>query len=64
MGVEACIRRGVDAGALRADLDPAVSAVLVHSFVLGVSTHLLDGVPPAALHSAADLLLGGLRRPS
>ncbi|TFD94823.1 TetR/AcrR family transcriptional regulator [Cryobacterium lactosi] len=63
-GIEACIRRGVDAGAIPADLDPAVSAILVHSFVLGISTQLLDGVPPAGLHAAADLLLDGLRRPS
>ena len=63
-GIEACIRRGVVVGAIRADLDPAALAVLVHSFVLGVSTQLLDGVPPAALHSTADLLLNGLRRPS
>lgn len=63
-GIEACIRRGVDAGELPADLDPAVSGILVHSFVLGVSTQLLDGVPPAALHTAADLLLNGLRRSS
>lgn len=63
-GIEACIRRGVDAGAIPADRDPAVSAILVHSFVLGISTELLDGVPPAALHAAADRLLNDLRRPS
>jgi TetR/AcrR family transcriptional repressor for divergent bdcA len=63
-GIEACIRRGVDAGAIPTDLDPAVSAILVHSFVLGISTQLLDGVPPAGLHAAADLLLDGLRRTS
>lgn len=62
-GIEACIRRGIDAGEFRSDLDPATSAILVHSFVLGVSTQLLDGVPPAALHAAADLLLNGLHRP-
>ncbi|MBB5640524.1 TetR/AcrR family transcriptional regulator [Cryobacterium roopkundense] len=62
-GIEACIRRGVDTGANRADLDPAISAVMVHSFVLGVSTQLIDGVPPAALHAAADLLLNGFHRP-
>jgi TetR/AcrR family transcriptional repressor for divergent bdcA len=60
-GLEACIRRGVDTGSLRADLDPAVLAVLVHSFVVGVSTQLVDGVPPAALHNAADLLVDDLR---
>lgn len=63
-GIEACIRRGADAGAIRADLDPAASAILVHSFVLGVATQLLDGVPPAALHAATELLLNSLRRPS
>jgi len=51
---------GVDSGAVRVDLDPAISAIVVHSFGLGVSTQLLDGVPPAALHAAADLLLTGL----
>jgi AcrR family transcriptional regulator len=63
VGVEACVRRGVGTGIFRVDLDPAVAAVAVHSFVLGVSTQLLDGVPPAALHSAAELLLDGLRCP-
>lgn len=63
-GIEACIRRGADAGAIRADLDPAASAILVHSFVLGVATQLLDGVPPTALHAATELLLNSLRRPS
>lgn len=60
-GIEACIRRAVDSVVIRSDFDPAASAILVHSFVLGVSTQLLDGVPPAALHTAADLLLNGLR---
>lgn len=64
VGVEACVRRGVGTGIFRVDLDPAVAAVAVHSFVLGVSTQLLDGVPPAALHSAAELLLDGFRCPS
>ena len=41
-----------------------MAAVAVHSFVLGVSTQLLDGVPPAALHSAAELLPRGFRCPS
>ena len=63
-GIQRCIRRGADADALRADLDPAAATMLVHSFVLGVSTQLLDGVPPAALHAAADLLLTGLRLPA
>ena len=61
-GIEACIRRGVDVDTIRGGLDPAAAAILVHSFVLGVSTQLLDGIPPAALHTAADLVLGGLRR--
>ncbi len=62
-GIEACIRRGIDAGEISSGLDPATSAILVHSFVLGVSTQLLDGVPAAALHAAADLLLNALHRP-
>ncbi len=61
-GIEACIRRGIDAGALRDGLDPATSAILVHSFVLGISTQLLDGVSPSALHAAAELLLLSLSR--
>jgi AcrR family transcriptional regulator len=60
-GIEACIRRAVAGGAIRSDHEPAVSAILVHTFVLGVSTQLLDGVPPATLHAAAALLLSGLR---
>lgn len=60
--IEDCLRRALDAGQIDAELDPAVAAVLVHSFVLGISTQLLDGVPAASLHSSAELLLGGLRR--
>lgn len=63
-GIETCIRRGVDTGAVRADVDPATTAILVHSFVLGVSTQLLDGIPPGTLHAAADVLLEGLRTSS
>lgn len=37
--------------------DPSVPATLLHSFVLGLSTQLLEGVPSAALHASADLLL-------
>lgn len=62
-GIEACIRRGIEANTIRGDIDPTSTATLVHSFVLGVSTQLLDGVSPATLHAAADLVLGGLGRP-
>lgn len=59
-GIEECIRRGIDAEVIRGDVDPVAAATVVHSFVLGVSTQLLDGVPPDALHAAADLIIGGL----
>ena len=62
-GIEACIRRGIDTGVLRVDLDTAVSATLVHSFVLGVSTQLLDGVQPPTLHAAVETLLDGFAAP-
>lgn len=60
--IEACLRRGLTAGVTRADLDPGVEAMLVHSFVLGLSTQLLDGVEPAMLHAAADRIVDGVRR--
>lgn len=59
--IEACVRRGLAAGVIRAELEPAAMAIMVHSFVLGVSTQLLDGVKPAVLHAAADGLLAGMR---
>lgn len=59
--IEVCLRRGIAAGVIRADLEPDATAIMVHSFVLGVSTQLLDGVRPAALHAAADGLLVGMR---
>lgn len=61
-GIESCIRRGVDAGAIGGSIDPRTSAVLVHSFVLGISTQLRDGVPRSELHAAAELLLFNLFR--
>lgn len=60
-GIEECLRRGRAIGAIRGDLDPETATVTVHSFVLGVSTQLLDDVAPAALHSAADLVIDALR---
>ena len=60
--IEACLRRGRAAGVTRAELDPEATTIMLHSFVLGVSTQLLDGVQPTALHAAADLLLDGVRR--
>jgi len=60
--IEACLRRGLTAGVTRADLHPAVEAMMVHSFVLGLSTQLLDGVEPAMLHAAADRIVDGVRR--
>ncbi|WP_271985629.1 TetR/AcrR family transcriptional regulator [Pseudoclavibacter terrae] len=58
-----CLRRGITDGVMRSDLDPDVAALLVHSFMLGVSTQILDGVRPAELHRAADLVVEGLRSP-
>lgn len=59
-GIEDCLRRGRAAGAIRSDLDLEAATVMVHSFVLGVSTQLLDGVPPTSVHSAADLIVNAL----
>lgn len=59
-GIETCITRGVESGAIRADASPSVTAAMVHAFVIGISTQLLDGVPATTLHDAADQLLSGL----
>lgn len=58
--IEICIRRGIETGELRADLPAEVMTALVHTFLLGASTQLCDGVDPAPLHASADLLLSGL----
>ncbi|PPF79569.1 TetR/AcrR family transcriptional regulator [Pseudoclavibacter sp. RFBJ3] len=60
-GIEACIRRGIEANTIRADLDPAIMATLIHSFVLGISTQLVDGVSPSELNAAASALIDSVR---
>ncbi|MFC9234962.1 TetR/AcrR family transcriptional regulator [Streptomyces decoyicus] len=56
--IRACVERGVAAGELDADTDIDGVTTMIHSFLLGISTQLRDGVPAAALHAAVDMLLG------
>ncbi|MFF1693417.1 TetR/AcrR family transcriptional regulator [Streptomyces sp. NPDC058257] len=58
--IRACVERGVAAGELDADVDGVTT--VVHSFLLGLSTQLRDGVPAATLHTAVDVLLRNIRR--
>ncbi|GAA0934287.1 TetR/AcrR family transcriptional regulator [Pseudonocardia zijingensis] len=56
-----CVRRGQSSGELTGDLDADAIATLVHTFLLGISTQVRDGVPPERLRSAADACLAPLR---
>ncbi|MEV1026614.1 TetR/AcrR family transcriptional regulator [Streptomyces sp. NPDC050264] len=60
--IRACVERGVAAGELDADTDVDGMTAMVHSFLLGLSTQLRDGVTAATLHSAVDVLLLNWRR--
>jgi AcrR family transcriptional regulator len=51
------IRRGMETGELAKDLDARVIGSLIHTFLLGVSTQLRDGVPPRQLRQAATELV-------
>ncbi|CAM5367444.1 TetR/AcrR family transcriptional regulator OS=Streptomyces alboniger OX=132473 GN=CP975_23875 PE=4 SV=1 [Streptomyces alboniger] len=55
--IRACVERGIAAGELDADTDVDGVTTLVHSFLLGISTQLRDGVAAAHLHTAVDVLL-------
>lgn len=52
-----CVRRGQRDGEFSNDLDADTIASLIHTFLLGVSTQLRDGVPPQQLRDAADTLI-------
>ncbi|MFI1675877.1 TetR/AcrR family transcriptional regulator [Streptomyces sp. NPDC020607] len=60
--IRACVERGVAAGELDADADVAGVTAMIHSFLLGLSTQLRDGVAAATLHTAVDVLLLNWRR--
>ncbi|MDQ0696791.1 TetR/AcrR family transcriptional regulator [Streptomyces anulatus] len=55
--IRACVERGVAAGEFDVDTDVDGMTTMIHSFLLGISTQLRDGVPAAALHAAVDILL-------
>ncbi|OON75346.1 TetR/AcrR family transcriptional regulator [Streptomyces tsukubensis] len=55
--VRACVERGIAAGELDADADIDGVTAMVHSFLLGLSTQLRDGVTATTLHTAVDVLL-------
>jgi AcrR family transcriptional regulator len=52
-----CIRRGQRGGEFADDLDANTIGSLIHTFLLGISTQLRDGVPPRVLHRAASKLV-------
>ncbi|CAI1679253.1 Bacterial regulatory proteins, tetR family [Serratia ficaria] len=52
-----CVERGIAAGELAADVQPAVLATVFDSFLLGVSTLARDGVSHQALDDAVTRLL-------
>ncbi len=60
--VRACVERGIAAGELHARTDVDGATAMIHTFLLGVSTQLRDGVPAATLHTAVDQLLSNWRR--
>ncbi|MGB8941040.1 MAG: TetR/AcrR family transcriptional regulator [Streptomyces sp.] len=57
-----CVERGIAAGELDADVDVDGVTAMIHSFLLGLSTQLRDGVAAATLHTAVDVLLLNWRR--
>ncbi|MFI0235710.1 TetR/AcrR family transcriptional regulator [Streptomyces sp. NPDC016845] len=59
--IRACVERGITAGELYADVDADTVTTMIHSFLLGLSTQLRDGVAATTLHSAVDALLPNWR---
>ncbi|MGW7067206.1 TetR/AcrR family transcriptional regulator [Streptomyces sp. NPDC054855] len=60
--IRACVERGIAAGELDADADIDGVTAMIHSFLLGLSTQLRDGVAAATLHTAVDVVLLNWRR--
>ncbi|WP_328390127.1 TetR/AcrR family transcriptional regulator [Streptomyces sp. NBC_00400] len=60
--IRACVERGIAAGELDADVDVDGVTTMIHSFLLGLSTQLRDGVATTTLHTAVDVLLLNWRR--
>ena len=60
--IRACVERGIAAGELDADADVDGVTTMIHSFLLGLSTQLRDGVAAATLHAAVEVLLLNWRR--
>ena len=58
-----CVRRGQYSGQIVDGVDSVPIASMIHTFLLGVSTQLRDGIPPRQLHEAADALLTPFRVP-
>jgi TetR/AcrR family transcriptional repressor for divergent bdcA len=50
--ITACVRRGIASGELGPDTDADSLAAVFHSFMLGISTLVRDGVPRPALEAA------------
>ncbi|MFI0040388.1 hypothetical protein ACH4NS_33450 [Streptomyces mutabilis] len=53
----ACIVRGVASGELGEDTDVDGVTLMIHGFLLGVSTQVCDGTSAKELHAAADAVL-------
>lgn len=60
--IGACVERGVAAGELDAGTDVEAVTTMIHSFLLGLSTQLRDGVAAKTLHTSVDVLLHNWRR--
>lgn len=59
--ITACVRAGIADGSLHGGLEPLAASTAIHTFLLGVSTHVRDGVDPHRLSEAASLLIGQMR---
>ena len=59
--ITACVRAGIADGSLDRDVEPLSASAAVHTFLLGVSTQLRDGVDAEQLKGAASLLVAAMR---
>ncbi|ROQ59788.1 TetR family transcriptional regulator [Streptomyces sp. 840.1] len=61
--IRACVDRGVAAGELAEETDVDGITLMIHTFLLGVSTQVCDGTPAHELHASADAVLAPWHRP-
>lgn len=55
--IRSLVERGIDEGALSEEAPVSALTILMHTFVLGLATQVIDGVRAEDLHATADAIM-------